>query len=194
MERSNAVAVPPSASRTRRSFTVEEYHRMAEARILTEDDRVELMDGAILAMTPIGPRHAQIVNRLTQQLVLALSEVALVSVQNPIHLADDTEPQPDIALLRPDVDYGEAHPRPDDVLLLVEVADTSLDYDRGVKLPRYARAGIPEVWLVDVSGNVVEQYTEPRGAQYESQRTVARGHTLRAQTVPVVVEVEAILG
>src|SRR5438552_12280642 len=138
----------------RRRFTVEEYHRMAEAGILSEDDRVELIEGEIVQMSPIGPRHSACVDRLNALFTSRLRRRAIVRVQNPIVLSRWTEPQPDLTLLRPRADfYAERHPGPADVLLAVEVAETSGVYDRGTKLALYARARIPEVWLVDVRGD-----------------------------------------
>ncbi len=128
----------------RRPFTVAEYHRMAEAGVLGEDDRVELLEGEIVQMTPIGSRHAACVARLTHLFVDRLQGRAQVNVQNPVHLSERSEPQPDLALLRPRPDfYARAHPGPADVLLLVEVAETSSDVDWTVKIPLYAGAGVP---------------------------------------------------
>lgn len=134
-----AVAAP------RRLFTAEEYHTMLRAGILTADDRVELIEGEVLRMSPIGSRHAGGVNRLNDFFVRKLEGRAIVGVQAPVHLSDLSEPQPDLALLRPREDfYSHSHPTPGDVLLLIEVAETSADFDRAVKAPLYARAGVPE--------------------------------------------------
>ena len=152
---------------TRRRFTVHDYHRMGESGILSEDDRTELIDGEIVQMTPIGGRHAACVNELTRILVGAVGRDAVVSVQNPIRLDDFHEPQPDLAVLRRREDYRSGRlPGSDDVVLLIEVADTTLRYDRGVKLPLYARAGIPEVWLVDLGGGILERHIESGGAGF----------------------------
>jgi Uma2 family endonuclease len=128
----------------RRLFTVEEYHRMAEAGILSEDDRVELIEGELVTMSPIGSRHAACVARLTA-LLFPVGGRGILWVQNPIRLGARSEPQPDVALLRyrPDF-YASAHPGPEDVLLVVEVAETSADADRSLKIPLYARYGIPK--------------------------------------------------
>src|SRR5712692_11691964 len=128
---------------TKRPCNVDEYHRMAEAGILTETDRVELIDGEIVEMTPVGSRHASVVKRLNALLTGRLGARAIVSVQDPIRLSKESEPQCDVVLLRPTPDfYAGSHPEPVDTLLLIEVADTSLPYDRGVKLPRYATARV----------------------------------------------------
>lgn len=141
-------------------FTVADYARMREAGILREDDRVELLDGEVRSMGPIGPFHAAIVNVLVLLFTRQLGDRAIVSGQNPIQLHNHSEPQPDVAILQPREDfYAAAHPRPDDVLIVVEVSDSSLDYDRNEKLPRYASAGIPEVWIIDVGKQTIEQYT-----------------------------------
>jgi Uma2 family endonuclease len=128
----------------RRRFTVHDYHRMGEAGILHEDDRVELIEGELVEMTAIGTRHFSCVNRLNRLLVMHVGDDAIVSVQNPVRLNEYNEPQPDLAVIRPR-DYKESLPMPEDVLLLIEVSDSTLAYDRGVKLTLYARAGIREV-------------------------------------------------
>jgi Uma2 family endonuclease len=179
----------------RRRFTRAEYHRMAKAGILHEDDRVELIDGDIVQMTPIGRRHAACVAELTRLLVPALGERALLWPQNPITLSDDTEPQPDIVLLRPRADrylLDDAHP--EDVLLLVEVADTSQRYDRRVKLPRYGRAGVPEVWIIDLPGEVIEVCRRPTRHRYAHIERVGRGGTVSPAAFPaIVLSVDTIL-
>ena len=169
----------------RRSFTVEEYHRMIQAGILTEDDLVELIEGEIVAMTSIGSKHAACVNRLTRLFSDQVGRRAILSVQNPINLGERSEPQPDLALLRvrPDF-YASSHPEPPDVLLVGEVAETSAEVDREVKVPLYARAGIREVWLVDLAGGCVEIYREPASAGYQQVQRVRRGQQLSPHAVP----------
>ena len=134
---------------TRWRFTVHDYHRMGEAGILHEDDRVELIEGELVEMAAIGTRHFSCVNGLTRMLVRGVGDEAIVSVQNPVRLDEHSEPQPDLTVLRMR-DYRESLPVPEDVLLLIEVSDPTLAYDRGVKLPLYARSGIREVWIVDL--------------------------------------------
>jgi hypothetical protein len=179
----------------RRRFTRQEYHRMAEAEILHEDDRVELIDGDIIQMTPIGRRHAASVAELNRLLLTAVGPRALLWPQNPITLSDDTEPQPDIVLLRPRADrYLEDDAHPADVLLLVEVADTSQRYDRRVKLPRYGRAGVPEVWIVDLPGEVVEVCRRPTRRGYAQIERVGRGGSVAPEAFPDIrLSVDAIL-
>ena len=162
-----------------RRFTVDEYHRMGEAGVLHEDDRVELLDGQIVQMSPIGVRHAACVNRLTALSVGQAGNQATVSIQNPVILGDYEEPQPDVVVLRYRADgYQTGHPRPSDTLLVVEVADTTVASDRLIKIPLYARAGIPEAWLVNLPGDEIEIYQQPTGGRYARVRTARRGETL----------------
>lgn len=170
-----------------RRFTVDEYHRMAEAGILGEDDRVELLDGEIVQVSPISARHAATVTRLQRLFERLAGDRAIVRVQNPVQLDRYSEPEPDITLVTPRDDfYAGGHPAPRDVLLIVEVADTSLRSDRHRKLPSYARAGIPEVWLVDLTVDRVERHREPRGDAYADQQILGRDATLTPLLLPDV--------
>ncbi len=180
----------------RKRFTIEDYHRMGQAGILSEDDRVELIDGEIVVMTPIGSPHAGKVNRLNRIFGARLGDRAVVTVQNPVVLPPDSEPQPDLVILRPREDFYErSHPRPEDVLLLIEVSDTSLEYDRTVKLPLYARAGIPEVWIVDLSGACVEMYRDPGAESYRRVQRFTRGQSLAPRAFPdLLISVDEIFG
>lgn len=180
----------------RRRFTVDEYERMAAIGILTEDDRVELIEGEIVQMTPIGSAHAACVRRLDRLLHQQVGDTALISVQNPIRLGDTSEPEPDLALLRPrEDDYAQAHPTAAAVLLVIEVADTSRDHDRDVKLPLYAQALIPEVWLVDLPGEEIERYTEPRAGSYRRVERAGRGESLASTVLAaMVLGTDAVLG
>lgn len=136
---------------TRRRFTVSEYHQMAQAGILGEDDRVELIDGEVIEMTPKGHRHAGYVIRLNELMFKEFGPYAMVSPQNPVDLGEYSEPQPDLALLRRRADfYTSGHPKPADIYLLIEVADSTTDPVRWVKVPLYGRSGVPEVWLIDL--------------------------------------------
>jgi Uma2 family endonuclease len=180
-----------------RLFTVDEYYRMAEAGILHEDDRVELLEGEIVEMPPIGSHHASVVDRLTRIFSRAGDAIdATVRVQSPVRLGRTSEPVPDIALLRPRPDfYATAHPVPEDVLLVIEVADTSADSDRDVKLPLYARAGIAEVWIVDLNAGVVDVYTLPSTDGYAGRRSAGRGREVSPGALPqIAVAVSDILG
>jgi Uma2 family endonuclease len=163
----------------RRYFSVEEYHRMGEAGIFAEGDRVELIEGEILKMSPIGRRHAACVKRINEQLINLLRGRAIVSVQDPILLDDYSEPQPDIAIVKRRNDfYAQALPATADVLLVIEVADTSLAYDRDIKLPAYARSAIPEVWIVDLAAQAVEVHADPVNGVYRNVRSYRRGDTI----------------
>jgi Uma2 family endonuclease len=162
---------------TRRRFTVDEYHRMGETGILAEDNRLELICGDIVFREPIGAYHAGTVRRLDRLFTSRLGDRAIVSVQNPVQFfQEDTELQPDVTLLRPRDDfYTSRHPEAADVLLLIEVADTTLRLDRRVKTPLYARVGVPEVWLLDLTTPRLEVCREPLGDRYGSVRILARG-------------------
>ena len=180
----------------RRALTVAEYHRMGEVGILTERDRVELIEGELIAMSPIGSEHAGTVNALNRLLVQAVGERGVVAVQNPVRLDDLSEPQPDFAVLKPRADdYRRATPRSADVLLIVEVADTSLAYDRDVKRSLYARYGVPEFWIVNLATNEVEVCRAPTGDQYASVSHVGRDGVLEPELLSgVTIAVAAILG
>lgn len=173
-----------SATLTRKQFTVDEYTRMRETGILTEDDRVELLDGEIYEMSPVGPLHVALVNKLNKLLGKQVGERGIISIQNPIRISVYGEPQPDIAILQPRADfYTEALATPDDILLLIEVADTTLEYDREHKLPLYAQAHIREVWIIDVHSQMIEQYTQPSQGIYTQVTRVLPGNTITASTL-----------
>jgi Uma2 family endonuclease len=177
------VSVPPSVPR--RHFTVDEYYCMAKAGVLREDERVELLDGEIIEMSPIGGRHAGCVDDLGEWFILRLAGRARVRIQNPVRLSSGSEPEPDIALVRPRSDgYRRGHPGPGDVLLIIEVADTTLDYDRDTKLPFYAAAGIPEVWIWDLPGERVLVHREPVDGQYRRTSVIERGGVLSPEAFP----------
>lgn len=171
-------------------FTVDDYHRMAEADIFGPEDRVELIDGEVVEMSPIGSRHAGCVNRLTRLMTAYLGDRAIVAVQNPIQVGDLSEPQPDLVLLRPRPDfYADHHALPPDVLLVIEVAETSLRFDLERKAPLYVTGGIPEVWVVDLAAEVVQVFTP--GAQVRA----GRGEAVSPGAIPdLVLEVAALLG
>jgi len=177
---------------TRRRFTADEYHRMGEAGILAENERIELINGGIVEMSPIGGRHMAIVNRLTRLLVNMLGDDAVVSIQNPVRLGPHDEPQPDVALLARQP--ADQVPTTVDVLLLIEVADTTLAYDRRVKLPLYARTGVAEVWIVDVASGTIERHSDPAADGYRLVQRVGKGQTLRLSSLPALeLPVDSIL-
>ena len=172
--------VPP----VRKQFTVDDFARMRETGILNEDDRVELLDGEIYVMSPVGPLHVAIVNKLNKILSKSVGDQGIISVQNPIRLNRLGEPQPDIAVLNPRDDfYTQALATTDDILLLIEVSDTTLAYDREQKLPKYAEAHISEVWIIDTSSQVIEQYTLPLQGVYTQLYRVLFGHTITATKI-----------
>jgi Uma2 family endonuclease len=180
----------------KRSFNVDEYYRMAEVGLLSPDDRVELIEGEIVEMSPIGCTHAGTVDRSSALLHRQLGDTVQVRVQSPVRLSDFSEPQPDIALLKPRKDfYSDSHPLPEDVLVVIEVADTSVNYDRNVKLPLYARAGIPEAWLMVLAKEVIEVHSQPRNGKYQKVQRLKRGKTLVSPTIPAFsCKVEDLLG
>lgn len=176
-------------------FTVEEFHKMGESGIFSEDDRVELVEGEIVEMTPIGWRHARVVTSLTTILASNFGHLCDVSVQNPLTLGDHGEHQPDLALLEKTHPADRA-PRAEDALLVIEVSDTSLRYDLEVKLPLYAPAGVREVWILDLSHDVVRAHAGTSAGGYETVREYRRGDYV-AQALPleeeIVLSVDEIL-
>ena len=176
-------------------FTVESYQRLAELGVLGEDDRVELIAGQVVAMTPIGDRHASCVRRLHDLFARRALELAIIDVQNPVVLGRHDAPQPDLAVLKRRADGYPRHPRARDILLVIEVADTTLAYDRDVKIPLYAAAGIPEAWLVDLGADAITVYRAPHAEGYGEQSSVKRGDTLRPLFLPdITIAAHDILG
>ena len=177
--------------RARRLFTREEYRRMADVGILKPTDRVELIRGEIVQMSPRGRRHIAFVNNLNELLVMRLQGRAIVSVQNPVAIDDMSEPQPDLAILRRrsvphSVPYKEAEPATPDVLLLIEVADSSLSYDRRTKLRLYAEAGVAEYWVVDCNAEAVEVFRAPETDGYREATRVTGGAAIHCAAFPDV--------
>jgi len=168
-----------------RKFTADEFERMVEAGIFREDERLELIGGEIVQMAPIGHHHAACVANLNKRLVTGVGDRALVWVQGPARLAIDSVPEPDLALLRSH-SYRRGAPRPDDVLLVVEVAESSLRYDQTVKLPLYAGAGVPEYWIVSVEGEWIEVCRSPAGERYRERSRAARGDVIVPVAFPDV--------
>lgn len=176
-----AMAVEPAPRR----LTVEEYYQMARAGILRPEDRVELIEGRIFTATPMGSPHAGAVSWFTNVLPRRLEGKALVQIQCPIRLDDYSDPEPDVAVLKPRSDhYRSRHPGPEDVLLLIEAGETSADWDRRVKAPLYARFGIPEVWRVDLGREVIVAHRDPGPEGYHTLRTFRRGETLSPVLLP----------
>ncbi|MBI3156730.1 MAG: Uma2 family endonuclease [Burkholderiales bacterium] len=169
----------------RHRLTVAQYHRMGEAGVLMPGARVELVEGEVVEMAPIGSRHAAAVKRLISMFSGLVADRTQLAAQAPLRLDDQSEPQPDLMLLAPREDfYAAAHPRPADVLLLVEVADTTSRYDREVKLPLYARHGVAEVWLVDLDEGLVHLLREPRDGRYTQIQVSATPGIVAPQALP----------
>ena len=167
---------------------------MAEAGILMEDDRIELIEGEIVEMSAVGALHVNCVNALNKLLNRLVGPDIDVSIQNPVRLQFDTEPEPDVVLVPASPDRQRIF-APKDVLLLIEVADSSLGHDRGTKLPLYARTGVREAWIVDIDGQTIERHTEPMAGRYERVASAGRGESLTSTTVPAVtLDVNVVLG
>lgn len=179
----------------RHKFTADEYEQMGVSGIFDEDDRVELLDGDIVELSPLGPRHVRSVNRLNMLLTPRLVGQAIVQVQSSLKLDIHWEPQPDVAVLRQrEDDYVSGLPTGADVLLLIEVVDSSRAYDRA-KLPAYARSGIPEVWLVDLQDQVLLSHRQPSAVEYRLVQALRMGESVRPQALPEhAFTVESILG
>ncbi|MCP4398639.1 MAG: Uma2 family endonuclease [bacterium] len=179
-----------------KTFCVDEYHRMAEAGIFSHNEHVELISGEIIAMVPIGSYHASQVDKFTRFFVKNIAEKAIVRVQNPIYIDEHSEPEPDVVLVKPRTDfYAAHHPEPKDVLLIVEVSDSSLDYDRDVKLPIYAHAGIQESWIVNLQEACVEVHSEPSKHGYAAMRKYYHGKKITPAMFPnVSIAVDDIFG
>jgi Uma2 family endonuclease len=180
----------------RRHFNVTEYYRMAAAGVFSEDDHVELIEGEIVEMNPIGSRHAACVGRLTKLLERLAGDRSIIWIQNPVQVNDYSEPLPDVALLKPRDDfYAQANPQAADVFLIVEVADSSVEYDRNIKIPLYAEAGIPEVWLINLLEETIEIYTRPLDDTYQEMLVIKRGESLVAKSIPnLTIDANAVLG
>lgn len=174
-----AVPEAPAPAPETRKFTVAEYYRMGEVGILGPDERVELIDGEIIVMPPIGPSHAWSVDLDIPLFSRYARDRFSIRIQNPIRLNDGSEPQPDVSILRRRPEgYAAAHPTPADVLLVIEVADSSLEFDRGVKAHIYGRAGIPETWVKNLPEDCIERFTEPGPEGYAQHTVHRRGETL----------------
>ncbi len=180
---------------TQHRFNVKEYYRMAETGVLRPDARVELLDGRIIDMSPIGPFHGSITKYLIAQFTAAAKKRWITAVQDPVRLDDHSEPQPDLMLLKPVADfYRKRHPQPEDVFLLVEVSDTTLTTDREDKIPAYGHAGIGEVWIVNLADLTVEVYREPHFTGYGSKTIRRAGDQVSPQAFPdAVVDVGELL-
>lgn len=165
-------------------FSVEDFRQMTEAGILPEESGLEIVDGYLIEKMSIGSRHAGTVKKLNRKLGGLMAAQAIVSVQDPIHLNEYNEPEPDIALLKPREDfYAESHPTPADILLVIEVSDSTLEYDREIKKTLYAEAEINEFWIVNLRENTVEIYTSPKNGSYRLARILESGETIESNAV-----------
>lgn len=172
------------------------YHKMGESGILTREDRVELLNGEIIHMSPIGPFHGGMSKQLNALLTSALGPRAVIAASNPIRLDDFSEPQPDFSILHPRPDfYRSSHPTPESVYLLIEIMDSSASFDRAKKLPRYAQAGIPQVWLIDINAETIEDHRKPAGDKYTQIQLANRAQSVSLEAFPEIsFPVAAILG
>ena len=185
-----------SAQLERWHFNVDQYYRLAEVGVLKPDDRVELIEGEIVKMSPIGSPHAACVTRTNRLFQNTFAQRAVIWVQNPVRLSDFSEPVPDVALLKPRDDfYAEHLPTAEDVLLVIEVSDSTILSDRNVKMPLYARAGIPEAWLVNLPKKIIEVYYDLVDGRYQECSKFKRGEVLVSPTVPSLsLKVSEIIG
>ena len=186
---------PTTPAITKRRFSVKEYYLMAEAGILSPRDRVELIDGEIMEKAAIGSHHAGCVTYLNNTLSHMLGRRVIVRVRGPVRLSEYSEPEPDVTLLRPRADfYWDAHPGPEDVMLIVEVSHSTVEYDRDVKTPLYAEAGIPELWLVNLDEDYIDGLSDPVGAGYRARRRYVRGERIAPALLPeALLDVSQIL-
>lgn len=177
------IAVMPEDLVRRHRITVEEYHRMAEVGLLAPDARVELIEGEVVDMAPVGERHQSVMDRLAELLILAAAKRVTVRQQGPVRFDAYSELQPDFALLQRR--HGRvSHPGPAEVLLLIEVSDSSLRYDRNVKLPLYAQHGIPEVWIIDAGGRAFYSFDSPKGQAYAHEVTTPKPSMMTLKAFP----------
>ena len=186
---------PATINLKRRRFSVDEYHQLAEVGILSEQDKVELIHGEIIEMSPIGPKHSGNLDRLSQFLTLFFRDAAIVRVQSPVQLGSDSEPEPDLSVLKARNDfYTTSHPQAADILLVVEFFDSSLNYDQNVKLPLYAIHNIPEAWIIDLQEDRVLVFQDPKGEAYLSIHTYQRGDSIASSIQNLEISVDELLG
>lgn len=186
----------PTTSVLKRLFTVKEYYQMAASGVIAHGERVELIRGEIIKMSPIGRRHAACVDRCNYAFAAKLTGKVVIRIQNPLSLDNTSEPEPDVMLLKYQDDFYESgHPQPSDVLLLIEVADSNIDSDRELKIPLYSEDGIAEVWLVDINSACIEVYRYPTANGYQETFKFYRGQNLSILAFPdVSITVDEILG
>src|SRR5438067_3636731 len=192
----NDVGIQQEVERRHFPITVEMYHQMGEKGSFAPDDRVELIEGELFQMSPIGSLHARCVKFLNNFFVTRLNELFVVGVQDPVTLDDRSEPQPDLSILRYKADfYKDATPRSEETVMVIEVADSSVSFDKNVKFRRYAATGIPEAWLIDLDAERVEVHTQPKENGYGVVRIYIRGENAVSENIPSVnLPVDDILG
>jgi Uma2 family endonuclease len=172
---------------TRMRITTDRYQKMVATGVLTKYDRIELIEGEMLNMAPIGPKHATVADRLARLFMLAVHDAAIVSCGRPVNLGDFSDPQPDVMLLKPRLDdYSNSHPNAADVLLLIEVSDSTLTFDQSTKLSLYARYGVSEYWVVDVEGKRIVVYREPAAKCYVRKLEFSAPNAISPQAFPDV--------
>jgi Uma2 family endonuclease len=176
-------------------FTVDEYYKLIDLGMLHDYEKAEIIDGELIRTMTVGDRHAQVVNKLTKIFVKNVSDDVLVSVQNPVRLSDYNEPEPDILLSDLTKYDGSRHPQPSETLLIIEVSDSTLKYDRDTKLSLYAEAGIKEVWIVNLRKNIIEVHTNLSDEVYQTVKLFKLGEVLQTEVIPdLQIEVNKILG
>ena len=178
-----------------KKFTVEQYHQMAEATFFAPEERLELIRGEIIEMSPIGLKHATVVKRLNNFLTYQLHNQAIIGVQDPVQLDNFSEPQPDISVLKMRSDFYELEiPKSQDILWLIEVSDKSLKYDQEIKLPLYAESKIHEVWLVNLNNNTLEVYRNPQNNIYQEEQILQVNQSLSSLAFPnLIIDIKEIL-
>ncbi len=175
---------------SKKLFNVDDYYKMGESGILKDDARVELINGEVFSKSPISSFHSGVINLITRKLLSALGDKANISIQNPIRLNEYSEPEPDIAVAKFKKDaYRKSHPTPKDIFFLIEVADSSLNFDRVIKAPLYAKSGIPEYWIVNIPEQQVEIYSKPVNGEYLNRYIAKIGDTAKAQAINFQLEV-----
>ncbi|WP_069791675.1 Uma2 family endonuclease [Cyanobacterium sp. IPPAS B-1200] len=179
----------------RKKFAIEEYHQIITSGVLKEDYLIELINGEIFEISPVGFKHASCVKKINYLFAEKLGSKVIIGVQDPIKLNNNSEPQPDIVLLKPRKDfYANDHPTVEDIFLLIEVADSSIDYDRTFKIPIYAENKVREVWLVDLNQNLLEIYQNPQKNYYQNITKLSSEDSLTlSQPEPITIRLDRIL-
>ncbi len=187
------MSAQPAELFRRHRINVDEYYRMAEVGLLPREARNELIEGEVVDMVPIGDRHAEAVTELTMAFSRAVGDFAKVSVQNPLRLNPRSEPQPDLVIMRRER-HVKGHPTPKDTLLVIEVSDSTLAYDLKIKVPLYARHGVPEVWVIDLDSRSVRRFSQPQGEEYlETAASPRPGSVALTQLPDVVIDLDTVL-